>query len=162
MFCCDHEGVKPDVMIMGKALGGGVIPVSAIAGTEEVMGVFTPGIHGSTFGGNPLGAAVGVAALDALVEEKLAERSREMGDQLMQKLRAIESPHVKEIRGKGLLVGIDLKPESGGARPFCEALMGEGILAKETHESVIRLAPPLVITGEELDWAVDRVRKVLS
>ena len=162
MFCCEHEGVKPDVMIMGKALGGGVIPVSAISGTDEVMDVFTPGIHGSTFGGNPLGAAVGVAALDVLVEEKLARRADEMGRHLMDKLRQLSSPHVKEIRGKGLLVGIDLEPEAGGARRFCEALMAEGILAKETHESVIRLAPPLVISKEDLDWAIDRVRKVLS
>ena len=161
MFCCDHEDVKPDVMIMGKALGGGVVAVSAIAGTEEVMGVFSPGIHGSTFGGSPLGAAVGVAALDALVEEDLSTRAAKMGEYLMDRLRQLNSPHIKEIRGRGLLVGIDLKPEAGGARRFCEALMAEGILAKETHESVIRLAPPLTISSEDLDWAIERVAKVL-
>jgi ornithine--oxo-acid transaminase len=162
MFCCEHEGVLPDVMIMGKALGGGALPVSAIAATEEVMGVFKPGQHGSTFGGNPLAAAVGVAALDALVEEDLSGKAARQGDYLMTKLRELRSPQVREIRGKGLLVGIDLRPEAGGARRFCEALMQEGILAKETHESVIRLAPPLVITREEIDWALERLKKVLA
>ena len=162
MFCCEHEDVKPDVYIMGKTLGGGVMPVSAIAATEEVMDVFQPGQHGSTFGGNPLAAAVGVAAIDVLVEEDLAGQSRDKGEYLMGKLRGINSPHVKEIRGRGLFVGIDLLPEAGGARPFCEALQAEGILAKETHESVIRLAPPLNISAENLDWAIERVAKVLS
>jgi ornithine--oxo-acid transaminase len=162
MFCCEHESVRPDLIIIGKALGGGVLPVSAVAGTEEVMGVFQPGNHGSTFGGNPLAAAVGVAALDALVEEKLAERAHQLGSYLIEKLRAIGSPHVQEIRGRGLLVGVDLKRSSGPARPFCEALMREGILAKETHESVIRLAPPLVIQQQDLDWAIERVAKVLA
>ena len=162
MFCCEHDGVQPEVYILGKALGGGVLPVSAIAATEEVMGVFQPGQHGSTFGGNPLAAAVGVAAMDALVDQDLTGNSHRMGQYLMGKLRDIGSPHVKEIRGKGLLVGIDLVPEAGGARRFCEALQAEGILAKETHESVIRLAPPLTITAEDLDWAVERVAKVLK
>jgi ornithine--oxo-acid transaminase len=162
MFCCEHDGVKPEVMILGKALGGGVYPVSAVAATDEVLGVFTPGSHGSTFGGNPLAAAVGVAALDVLVDEDLPGRSARKGEYLMGKLRQIDSPHVKEIRGRGLFVGIDLKPEAGGARPFCEKLMQLGLLAKETHESVIRLAPPLIITTEELDWAVERVRRVLQ
>ena len=162
MFCCEHEGVLPEVMILGKALGGGVLPVSAIAATEEVMGVFEPGQHGSTFGGNPLAAAVGIAALDALVDEELSDKAAARGDYLMGKLAAISSPHIKEIRGKGLLVGIDLEPEAGGARHYCEALQAEGILAKETHESVIRLAPPLTITEEELDWAIERVARVLS
>ena len=161
MFCCEHEGVLPEVMILGKALGGGVLPVSAIAATEQVMDVFEPGQHGSTFGGNPLGAAVGVAAMDALVEEDLVEKSRVLGDHLMGKLMELDSPHVKQIRGKGLFVGIDLKPEAGGARRFCEALLDQGILAKETHESVIRLAPPLTISEQELDWAIERVAKVL-
>ncbi len=161
MFCCEHEGVLPEVIIMGKAMGGGVLPVSAIAATEEVMGVFEPGQHGSTFGGNPLAAAVGVAALDVLVDEDLSGKSKVMGDYLMEKLAGLDSPHIKDIRGKGLLVGIDLKPEAGGARRFCEALQDEGILAKETHESVIRLAPPLTITTDELDWAIERVAKVL-
>jgi ornithine--oxo-acid transaminase len=162
MFCCEHEGVLPDVIIMGKALGGGVMPVSAIAATEEVMGVFKPGQHGSTFGGNPLAAAVGIAALDALVEEGLSQRAEKQGGYLMEKLRQIRSPHIQEIRGKGLLIGIDLKPSAGGARRFCEALMQENILAKETHESVIRLAPPLVITPDELDWALERIARVLA
>jgi ornithine--oxo-acid transaminase len=162
MFCCQHEDVLPDVMILGKALGGGVLPVSAIAATEEVMAVFEPGQHGSTFGGNPLAAAVGVAALDVLVEEKLADQAAELGEYLRGKLRDLGSPHVNEVRGKGLLVGIDLKPQAGGARKYCEALMKEGILAKETHESVIRLAPPLVISREDLDWAIDRLAKVLA
>ena len=161
MFCCEHEDVLPEVIIMGKAMGGGVLPVSAIAATEEVMGVFQPGQHGSTFGGNPLAAAVGIAALDVLVEEDLAGKAAAMGDYLMGKLNEIDSPHIKEIRGKGLLVGIDLLPEAGGARRFCEALQDEGILAKETHESVIRLAPPLTITTDELDWAIERVARVL-
>jgi ornithine--oxo-acid transaminase len=162
MFCCEHEGVLPDVIIMGKALGGGVLPVSAIAATAEVMAVFKPGQHGSTFGGNPLAAAVGVAALDALVDEDLAGKAAKQGEYLMGKLRQLRSSHVKEIRGRGLLVGIDLKPDAGGARRFCEALMREGLLAKETHESVIRLAPPLTISTAELDWAVERVQRVLA
>ena len=162
MFCCEHEGVTPDVYILGKTLGGGVMPVSAIAATEEVMDVFQPGQHGSTFGGNPLAAAVGVAAIDVLVEEDLAGQSRDKGEYLMGKLRGLNSPHVKEIRGRGLFVGIDLKPEAGGARRFCEALQELGILAKETHESVIRLAPPLNISRENLDWAMERVAKVLA
>jgi ornithine--oxo-acid transaminase len=161
MFCCQHEEVRPDLYCLGKALGGGVYPVSAIAATEEVMQVFTPGNHGSTFGGNPLAAAVGIAALDALVEEDLVERSRDSGAYLMDKLGQIDSPHVKEVRGKGLLVGIELTAESGPARPFCEKLMKLGILAKETHESVIRLAPPLAISTEDLDWAIERVEQVL-
>jgi len=162
MFCCEHEDVKPDVYIMGKTLGGGVMPVSAIAATEEVMDVFQPGQHGSTFGGNPLAAAVGVAAVDVLLEEDLAGQSRDKGEYLMDKLRGLNSPHVKEIRGKGLFVGIDLKPEAGGARRFCEALQDLGVLAKETHESVIRLAPPLNISREDLDWAIEQVAKVLA
>ncbi len=161
VFCCEHEDVLPDITIVGKALGGGVYPVSAIAATEEVMGVFEPGQHGSTFGGNPLACAVSVAALDVLVEEDLAGQAMEKGNYLMDQLRQIRSPHIKEIRGKGLLVGIELKPEAGGARRFCEALMTEGILAKETHESVIRLAPPLIIEQKDLDWAIERVAKVL-
>jgi ornithine--oxo-acid transaminase len=162
MFCCEHEDVLPDIYILGKGLGGGMYPVSAIAATEEVMEVFIPGTHGSTFGGNPMGAAVGIAALQVLEEEDLAKRAARLGDYMMDKLSAIDSEHVAEVRGKGLLIGVDLKPEAGGARRFCEALMKEGVLAKETHESVIRLAPPLVITEEEIDWALDRLQKVLA
>jgi ornithine--oxo-acid transaminase len=162
MFRCQHDGVQPEVYILGKAMGGGVYPVSAVAATEEVMGVFTPGLHGSTFGGNPLGAAAAVAALDVLVDEDLTGQSRDKGAYLMGKLRELNSPHVQEIRGAGLLVGIELKAATGPARPFCEKLMDLGILAKETHESVIRLAPPLMISQEDLDWAIERVARVLA
>ena len=162
MFCCDYEGIKPDVVVVGKALGGGVYPVSAMLASSDVMEVFNPGDHGSTFGGNPLGSAVGIASLKVLIEEKMVEKSFESGKYLMDRLNAIKSPHVKEIRGKGLMVGIEIKKESGTARPFCEALMKEGILAKETHHQVIRLTPPLIITREELDWALERLEKVLK
>jgi ornithine--oxo-acid transaminase len=162
LFCCEHEGVTPDVLIVGKALGGGVFPVSAILASKQVMDVFTPGDHGSTFGGNPLGCAVGMEALKVIIEEDLPGRSAESGEYLMEGLRAIESPHVKEIRGKGLLVGVEVKETSGTARPFCEKLMHLGILAKETHHQVIRFAPPLVITREELDWALERIAQVLT
>jgi len=160
-FCCDHDGIKPDLMCLGKALGGGVYPVSAVVGTREVLGLFVPGEHGSTFGGNPLGCAVAREALKVLIEERLTERSAEMGEYLMQQLRAIASPHVHEVRGKGLLIGVVLKPTAGGARRFCEALMQRGLLCKETHENVIRFAPPLTITKQQLDWALERVAEVL-
>ncbi len=163
MFAYQHEaGVKPDMLIMGKALSGGFYPVSAVASSKEILGVFRPGDHGSTFGGNPLAAAIAVEALNVLVEEKLADRSAELGDYLMEKLQTINSKHIKEIRGRGLFVGIELKPEAGGARRFCEFLQNEGLLAKETHETVIRLAPPLVITREEIDWAVEKLKKALE
>jgi ornithine--oxo-acid transaminase len=162
MFCFEYDAVQPDIVIMGKALGGGVMPVSAIAASEEVMGVFDPGSHGSTFGGNPLAAAVGCAALDALVDEKLTERAERLGAHVMQRLSALESPHVDRVRGKGLLLGIVLRPEAGGARRFCEALMHEGLLCKETHEHVIRLAPPLTISEQDLDWALDQIEAVLT
>jgi ornithine--oxo-acid transaminase len=161
MFCVDHEGVKPDAIIMGKALSGGVLPVSAVAATRELLGVFNPGEHGSTFGGSPLACAVARAALRVIREERLPERSAELGAWFQEQLRAIDSPHVREIRGSGLFVGVDLKPEAGPARPFCERLKTAGMLCKETHESVIRFAPPLVITKEELEWALSRIRKVL-
>lgn len=160
-FCFEHEGAHPDLLLLGKALGGGLYPVSAVVGTEEVMGVFGPGDHGSTFGGNPLAAAVGVAALDLLEREQLAERARVLGDRLLARLAALASPLVAEVRGRGLLVGVVLKPELGGARPYCERLLAEGLLCKETHRDVIRLAPPLIISEEELDWAVDRLGRVL-
>ncbi len=162
MFAFQHEDARPDILILGKALGGGVYPVSAILADHEVMEVFTPGDHGSTFGGNPLGAAVAMAALDVLVEENLPERARELGNYFMDRLRQIPSPYVKEVRGKGLLIGVEIKPEYGTARPFCEKLMHLGILAKETHQQVIRFAPPLVITREELDWALERIERVLT
>ena len=162
LFAYEHEGVRPDVVIIGKALAGGMYPVSAILADDEVMGVFKPGEHGSTFGGNPLGAAVAREALKVLVEEKMVERSAELGEYFMRKLRAIDSPHVELIRGKGLWIGIVLKESAGGARRFCEALQREGLLCKETHHTVIRVAPPLTITRDEIDWAVERFAKVLT
>jgi len=157
-FCCDHDGVKPDMVILGKALGGGVLPISAVVSSKEVLGVFNPGDHGSTFGGNPLACAVARTALKVLTGEKLAERSLEMGNYFMEQLRAIKGKHIKEVRGKGLLIGVELDTV---ARPYCEQLMNLGILAKETHDHVIRFAPPLVITQKEIDWACRRIKKVL-
>jgi len=159
MFCCAWEDVVPDVYVLGKALGGGVYPVSAVAADEEIMGLFEPGSHGSTFGGNPLAAAVGVAALEVIEEENLAERALQMGRLLMERLKGLKNPHIREIRGRGLLVGIELDVD---ARPYCERLKDEGILAKETHVNVIRLAPPLIITEAELDWAMERITRVLE
>ncbi len=158
LFAFEHEGVRPDAVIVGKALSGGFYPVSAVLASKEVLGVFHPGDHGSTFGGNPLACAVARAALRVLVEENLIARSAELGGYFLEKLRALRSPHIKEVRGKGLWIGIELnKP----ARPFCEALKEHGVLCKETHDVVIRIAPPLVITREEIDWAVERIAKVL-
>ncbi len=162
MFCCDWETVKPDVLIVGKALSGGFYPVSAMLSNEEIMDVFKPGDHGSTFGGNPLGAAVARAALKVIVDEKLPERAAEIGAWFMDELRKIPSPHVKEIRGKGLMVGVVIKDESGRARPFCEGLQARGILAKETHDQVIRFAPPLVVAKKDLEWALGEIRAVLK
>jgi ornithine--oxo-acid transaminase len=162
MFCCDWEGIRPDVLIVGKALGGGVYPVSAVLADRRYMGVFRPGDHGSTFGGNPLGAAVGEASLRVIIEEGLPARSDELGHWLMDRLRAIDSPHVAEVRGRGLMIGVVIRDSSGPARPFCERLMDRGILAKETHGQVIRLAPPLVIDREELAWAAEEIESVLT
>ncbi|OGS30902.1 MAG: ornithine--oxo-acid transaminase [Elusimicrobia bacterium RIFOXYA2_FULL_53_38] len=157
-FCCEHEGIKPDMMILGKALGGGVMPISAVVSSKEVLGVFNPGDHGSTFGGNPLSCAVARTALKVLVEEKLVERSAEMGAYFIDKLRSIKGKHITEVRGKGLLIGVELDT---AARPYCEQLMTMGLLAKETHDHVIRFAPPLIITQKEIDWAFRRIKKVL-
>lgn len=162
LFACDHEDVKPDVMIIGKALSGGMYPVSAVLSSREILGVFMPGDHGSTFGGNPIACAVAREALMIIVDEKLSERSAEMGKYLMEKLREIDSPYVDFYRGKGLWIGIVLKKDAGGARRFCEALQERGILAKETHENVVRLAPPLIIKKDEIDWAVEQLKTVLS
>ena len=162
LFACDHEGVRPDIMVVGKALSGGFYPVSAALADNSIMGLFTPGEHGSTFGGNPLGAAVASASLRVIREEKLAERADDLGTYFMEQLAEIPSPHVKEVRGKGLLIGVELKPEAQGARRFCEALQERGILAKETHEHVIRFAPPLVIDKETIDWALPHIREVLN
>ena len=161
LFACDHEDIKPDVMILGKALSGGTYPVSAVLSSREVLGVFKPGEHGSTFGGNPLGCAVARTALRVLVEEGMIENAARMGDYFQERLMEINSPHVKEVRGKGLLIGVELHAQAGGARRFCEALRKHGVLAKETHTHTIRFAPPLIITREEIDWAVERVQDVL-
>ena len=161
MFAFQYENVRPDIVIIGKALSGGCYPVSAVLSREEILGVFKPGDHGSTFGGNPLGAAVAVEALNVLVEENLIEKSFELGKYFKEELKNINSDHIKEVRGKGLFIGVELKPEAGGARRFCEALMKRGILCKETHENVIRFAPPLVIKKEEIDWALVRIKEVL-
>ena len=162
LFASQHENVRPDMTIVGKALSGGFYPVSAVLADEPVMGLFQPGEHGSTFGGNPLGAAVARAALKVLIEENLAENADKLGTYFMEQLAEISSPHVKEVRGKGLLIGVELNPEAKGARRFCEALQDRGILAKETHEHIIRFAPPLVITKEIIDEALPKIREVLN
>lgn len=159
LFAFQHEDVKPDAIIVGKALSGGFYPVSAVLARREVLGVFQPGDHGSTFGGNPLGCAVALTALDVLLEEGLIERAESLGKAFLERLKTIRSPHILDIRGRGLFIGIELDTK---ARPYCEALKDEGLLCKETHENVIRFAPPLVITEEELDWAFERIKKVLE
>ena len=161
LFACEHEGVRPDVVAIGKALSGGFYPVSAVLASREVLGVFNPGSHGSTFGGNPLACAVAREALKVLVEEGMIENSARLGDYFLGRLQRIESDHVELVRGKGLFIGVVLKREAGGARRFCEALKDKGLLCKETHENVIRFAPPLIITKEELDWALERIEEVL-
>lgn len=158
----EHEGIEADLTLIGKALTGGFYPVSAVLSNNEVLGVFQPGDHGSTFGGNPLGCAVARMALKVLVEEGMIENAATMGTYLMDKLRTIQSPFIKEIRGKGLLIGMELHPEAGGARRFCEALMGKGLLSKETHQHVIRFAPPLTIQQADIDWALERIRDVMT
>ena len=159
LFAYMHEGITPDVLIVGKALAGGFYPVSAVLASKEILGVYEPGDHGSTFGGNPLGCAVARTALKVLVEERMVERSAELGDYFLAKLRTVKSPELKEVRGIGLWIGIEMK---GVARPYCEALQQEGVLCKETHDHVIRIAPPLVITREEIDWAFERIKKVIE
>lgn len=159
LFASMHEAVRPDVLIVGKALAGGFYPVSAVLASREVLGVLQPGDHGSTFGGNPLGCAVARTALHVLVEEKMVERSAELGAYFLERLQSLRSPAIKEVRGRGLWIGIEL---NGMARPYCEALKEEGILCKETHDHVIRLAPPLVITREEIDWALERIERVID
>jgi ornithine--oxo-acid transaminase len=162
MLGCDHEGVRPDIVIVGKALSGGFYPVSAILADEPLLGLFAPGEHGSTFGGNPLAAAVARAALAVIRDERLPERAQEMGTYFSEQLAEMPSPHVKEVRGKGLLIGVELMPQAGGARRFCEALQKKGILAKETHEHVIRFAPPLVIDKATIDEVLPAIREVLN
>ena len=162
MFAYEHAGIRPDGVTIGKALSGGLYPVSAFLADDALMDVFQPGNHGSTYGGNPLACAVATAALDVLVEENLVAKSAELGEYLIKAVRAIKSPHIKEVRGSGLWIGIELHAKAGGARRFCERFQEEGMLCKETHEHTIRLAPPLVVTKEQLDWALERLAKVLN
>jgi len=161
-LACEHERVVPDGLILGKALGGGILPVSMFLARRDVMDVFTPGDHGSTFGGNPLAAAVGLEALNILVDDRLVEASASMGNYLLAELRKITSPLIKEIRGRGLFIGIEVERAHGNARAVCEGLMDRGLLSKETHQTVVRLAPPLVISKTEVDWAVQQIRDVIS
>jgi len=161
LFAYQYEEIRPDVVIIGKALSGGMYPVSAILADRELMDTFKPGEHGSTFGGNPLGAAVAIEALNILIDEHLIENAAHIGAYTLQRLREISSPWIREVRGKGLLIGIELIPEAGGARRFCEALKEKGLLCKETHENVIRFAPPLIIDREAIDWAVAVIADVL-
>jgi ornithine--oxo-acid transaminase len=162
LFAEEHEGIVADITLIGKALSGGLYPISAVLSNKEVLGVFQPGDHGSTYGGNPLGCAVARTALKVLIEEKMIENAARLGPYFMEQLARIKSPHVKEVRGKGLLIGVELVKEAGGARRFCNALKERGLLCKETHEDVIRFAPPLIITKEEIDWALERIEPVLT
>jgi ornithine--oxo-acid transaminase len=162
MLACQHEAVQPDGLVLGKALGGGLLPVSLFLAKRELMNVFSPGDHGSTFGGSPLACAVGIAALDVLVEEKLCERSAELGTYLLSRLQQISSPIIREIRGRGLWCGVEFDPEYADAREIALKLLTAGILTKDTHRTVIRFAPPLVIEREQLDWAVDRFREIIE
>ncbi|WP_085506930.1 ornithine--oxo-acid transaminase [Thalassobacillus devorans] len=159
MFACDWENVTPDMLILGKALGGGVFPISTVVANREILGVFNPGSHGSTFGGNPLACAVSLASLEVLEDEKLADRSLELGNLMMGELKKINNPVIKEVRGKGLFIGVEL---TEAARPYCEQLKEKGLLCKETHENVIRFAPPLIINRNDLEWAIDHIKEVLS
>ena len=162
MFAWQWENARPDALIVGKALAGGMYPVSAFLADDNVMSVFTPGDHGSTFGGNPFGAGIGRAALKVLVDEKLADRAQELGTWFMDELRKIDSSSVVEVRGKGLLIGVEIKVEAGTARPFCEALAERGILCKETHDQVVRFAPPLTVSKQDLEWALPKIAEVLA
>ncbi|MCY9574412.1 ornithine--oxo-acid transaminase [Bacillus xiamenensis] len=159
MFACDWEEIEPDMLILGKALGGGVFPISCVVANRDILGVFNPGSHGSTFGGNPLACAVSLAALDVLIDEKLAERSKELGEYFKDKLSRIQSPVIKEVRGRGLFIGMELHE---AARPYCEKLKQAGLLCKETHETVIRFAPPLTISKEDLDWAINHIEALFQ
>lgn len=159
MFACDWEDVTPDMYILGKALGGGAFPISCVVANEDILGVFNPGSHGSTFGGNPLACAVSIAALEVIEEEKLVERSRELGEFMMAELKKINNPKIKEVRGKGLFIGVEMTEP---ARPYCEALKEKGLLCKETHDNVIRFAPPLIIEKDDLTWALDKIKEVLE
>ncbi|MBA7680384.1 Ornithine aminotransferase [subsurface metagenome] len=162
LFACSHEGVRPDILVIGKSLGGGCYAISAVLSPRTILGLFKPGEHGSTFGANPLACAAAREALCVLVEEEMVENSAEQGEYFLGKLESLRSRHIKDVRGKGLLLGIELEPEAGGARRFCEALKEEGLLCKETHEHVIRFAPPLIIKQKELNWAFKRIQQVFK
>jgi len=162
LFACDYEQVKPDILVIGKSLGGGCYAISAVLSPREILGLFKPREHGSTFGANPLACAVAREAIRVLQEENMVENSAIQGKYFLDKLKTIKSKYIKEVRGKGLLIGIELEPEAGGARSFCEALKEEGLLCKETHENVIRFAPPLIIKEKELNWAFKRVKQVFK
>jgi ornithine--oxo-acid transaminase len=162
LLAVDHERIKPDGIILGKALGGGLLPVSMFLARKDVMDVFTPGDHGSTFGGNPLAAAVGLEALNVLVEDNLARHSAELGLYMLNQLRAIQSPVIREVRGKGLFIGLEVNPEHITAHQLCLKLMEHGILSKDTHHTVVRFAPPLVITQAQIDEALEKIRAVLN
>ncbi|HEX5564023.1 MAG TPA: ornithine--oxo-acid transaminase [Sporosarcina sp.] len=159
MFACEWEGFEPDMYILGKALGGGVFPISCVVANKDILGVFNPGSHGSTFGGNPMACAVSIASLEVLQDEKLADKSLELGNYFIEQLKKISHPSIKEVRGRGLFIGVEL---TEAARPYCEKLKELGLLCKETHDTVIRFAPPLIITKEELDWALDKINKVFT
>ena len=159
MFACEWEGIEPDMYILGKALGGGVFPISCVVANKDILGVFNPGSHGSTFGGNPMACAVSIAALDVLIDEKLADKSLELGEYFLSKLKEIKNPLIKDVRGRGLFIGVELTQP---ARKYCEQLKEQGLLCKETHDTVIRFAPPLVISKDELDWAIERINNVLG
>jgi ornithine--oxo-acid transaminase len=162
LFACDHEGVRPDGLILGKALGGGLLPVSAFCARRDVLGVLVPGDHGSTFGGNPLAAAVALEALTVLIEERLSDRAAELGEYLVSELRALRSPLIREVRGRGLLIGVEIDPAIASAHTVCLRLLAHGVLSKDTHQSVVRFAPPLVITREELDEALTGIRAAFA
>jgi ornithine--oxo-acid transaminase len=159
MFACEWENVDPDILILGKALGGGVFPISCVVANKDILGLFNPGSHGSTFGGNPLACAVSLAALDVIEDEGLAQRSLELGSYFMGRLKKIKNPLISEVRGRGLFIGVELNVP---ARKYCEELKAKGLLCKETHENVIRFAPPLVISNEDLEWAIEKIEKVLG
>jgi len=161
MLAAQHEDVRADMVTLGKALSGGFYPVSAVLSDRDVLGVFEPGDHGSTFGGSPVAAAVGRAALQVIVDENLAENAAEVGTYFIERLEELNSPYIKEVRGRGLLIGVELNEDVGGARRFCEALRASGVLCKDTHEHIIRFAPPLIIKREEVDWAMERIALVL-
>jgi len=162
MFCFQYEDVKPDILLVAKALGGGLMPISAVLSSKEIMSVFTPGSHGSTFGGNPLACAIGIAALDVLIDEKLDKRATKLGAYFMKRLKEMNNPLFKEVRGKGLLIAVELTKDAGPARKYTEALMRNGLLAKETHDTTIRFAPPLIIKKEEIDTAIDIIKKTIK